>query len=144
MSAMDRQQALASALMAALGADVALASLVGTRIYDAPPARAGMPSLTLRMVTGLDASTADTDAQLLTFDVDVWDRYGLGADLSRPRSIMGHIRRILHMQILTVPGVDVVTVLSTASQGPFRDPDEVALHGVVTLRVLCGHEAPLT
>lgn len=144
MSAMDRQQAVVSAVLATLEADAALAALVGRRFYDAPPARAVMPSVDIRLVSGLDASSADTEAQLLSFDLDVWDRYELGADLSRPRAIMSHIRRILHMRPLAVAGVSTLTLRCTASRGPFRDPDEVALHGVVTLAVLCGHEAALS
>ncbi len=54
---------------------------------------------------------------------------------------MGHIRRILHMQTLAVAGVAVVSVLCTDARGPFRDPDEVALHGVVSVTVSAGHES---
>ena len=143
MTAFDRQETVAAAIRAALLADADLSGLVGDRVYDAPPARAPMPLLTLRMVSGSDASTASTDAQVLTFDLDVWDKYELGADLSRPRAVMGHIRRILHMQNLTVAGLNVVTVRCTAARGPDRDPDEVSLHGVVTVVVLAGHEAVL-
>lgn len=100
-----------------------------------------MPSVTIRMVSAHDASTADTEAQSLTFDLDVWDRYEIGADLSRPRSVMGHIRRILHMRNLPASGLDVLTCRCTDALGPFRDPDDVALHGIVTVTVLAGHEA---
>lgn len=143
MSAQDRQQAVLSAILAALESDPALAALVGRRIYDAPPARAIMPAIGIRLVSGLDASSANTEAQLLTFDLDVWDRYALGADLSGPRAIMGHIRRILHMQPLTVAGISVLTLRCTTARGPVRDPDEIALHGIVTLAVLAGHETAL-
>lgn len=141
MSALDRQQAIVAALMATLGADRQLATLIGRRIYDAPPARAVMPSVTVRMVSAPDNSTADTEAQNLVFDLDVWDRYELGSDLSRPRVVMAHIRRLLHMQTLSASGIAVLAVRCTGAQGPFRDPDEVALHGIVTVSVLAGHEA---
>ncbi len=140
MSALGRSQPVLSAIVAKLGADAALTMLVGSRIYDAPPGRAATPEITLRTVAVADRSSADTDAEALTVDCDVWDRYALGGDLSRPRLIMGHIRRILHMQPLSVPGCAVVLMRCTATQGPFRDPDTVALHGVVTLAVLAGHE----
>ena len=140
MSAQDRQTAVVAAIGAALRADPALAGLVGARVYDAPPARAIMPSVTIRLVSARDASTADTDAQALSFDLDVWDRYELGAALGRPRAVMGHIRRILHMQNIPVPGVAVLSLLCTAARGPVRDPDEAALHGTVTVAVAAGHE----
>ena len=53
---------------------------------------------------------------------------------------MGHIRRILHIQFLAVPGVTTLSILCTDARGPSRDPDEVALHGVVSVRVVAGHE----
>lgn len=140
MIAQDRQQALVSAMIAALAADSALAGLVGARIYDAPPGRATMPEITVRLVTAADRSSADTEAQLLSFDLDVWDAYALGADLSRPRAIMGHIRRILHMQPLTLGSGTLILLRCTGAQGPSRDPDTVALHGIVTVAALAGHE----
>ena len=141
MIALDRQAAVVAAISAALRADAALAALIGQRIYDAPPARAVMPSIAIRLVAAHDASTSNTEAQVLVFDLDVWDRYHIGDTLGRPRSIMGHIRRILHMQLLPVSGVTILSVLCTDARGPFRDPDEVALHGVVSVTVAAGHEA---
>lgn len=140
MSALDRSQGVLSAVVAALGADSALAALVARRIYDAPPGRATPPEITLKLVASADRGSADTDAQQIVLDCDVWDRYVLGGDLSRPRLIMGHIRRILHMQPLTIAGAALVLLRCTGTQGPFRDPDTVALHGVVTLTALAGHE----
>ncbi len=141
MIALDRQAAVVAAISAALRADAALEALIGQRIYDAPPARAVMPSIAIRLVTAQDASTSNTEAQTLIFDLDVWDRYDIGETLGRPRSIMGHIRRILHMQLLSVPDVTILSVLCTEARGPFRDPDEVALHGAVTVTVAAGHES---
>ena len=143
MSALDRQNAVVAALIAALGADAALTALIGRRVYDAPPARAVMPCVTVKLVSALDASTADTEAQNLVFDLDAWDRYAIGAGFSRPRAVMGHLRRILHMRPLVVPGIAVVTTRCTGAHGPFRDPDDVSLHGIVTLAVLAGHESTL-
>ena len=141
VSALDRQAAVVAAISTALRADAALAALIGQRIYDAPPARAVMPPIAIRLVTAHDASTSNTEAQTLVFDLDVWDRYDIGQTLGRPRSIMGHIRRILHMQTLAVAGVTILSVLCTDARGPFRDPDEVALHGVVSVAVAAGHES---
>lgn len=140
MTALDRQQAILSATVAALGADAQLAAIVGRRIYDAAPGRPTTPEITLKLVSAADASSASTEAQRLTYDVDVWDRYALSAGLTRPRAIMGHIRRILHMQPLTVSGCAVILLRCTTSAGPFRDPDGVTLHGVVTVTALAGHE----
>ena len=141
MTARDRQQAVVSAILAALTADPDLQALTGNRIYDAPPGRAVTPEITVRLVTAADQSSADTEAQRLVFDLDVWDRYAPGADLSGPRTIMGHLRRILHDRALAVPGCNLLLLRCTGAQGPFRDPDNVALHGIVTVTVLAGHEA---
>ena len=140
MSARDRQAVLVAAIGAALRGDAALAALIGGRVYDAPPARAVMPSVTVRLVSARDGSTADTEAQVLTFDLDVRDRYEIGDTLGRPRAVMGHIRRILHRQPLPVPGIALLSLLCTDARGPARDPDEVALHGTVTVTALAGHE----
>ena len=143
MSALDRQQAVLRALIAALGSDAQLAVLVAKRIYDAAPAKPVTPLLTIKLVSAVDASTASTEAQKLVFDVDVWDRYALGTDLSRPRAVMGHVRRILHMQPLNVAGCNLILLRCTGAQGPFRDPDDVTLHGTVTATALAGHETTL-
>lgn len=140
MSARDRSQGVLSAVIEALGADTALAALVGRRIYEAPPGRAAPPEITLKVVASTDRGSADTDAQQIVLDCDVWDRYLLGGDFARPRLVMGHIRRILHMQPLALPDTALVVLRCTGTQGPFRDPDTVALHGVVTLAALAGHE----
>ena len=102
-----------------------------------------MPSVTIRLVSARDTSSADTEAQALDFDLDVWDRYELGGTLGRPRAVMGHIRRILHLQPLAVPGIDIIGVRCVSARGPARDPDELALHGTVSVTVLAGHEASL-
>ena len=140
MIALDRQQAILTATVAALGADAELSGLVGWRIYDAAPGRLITPALTLKLVSAADASTADTEAQQLVFDVDVWDRYALATDLSRPRAVMGHVRRILHLQPLTVVGCNLILLRCTTARGPFRDPDDITLHGVVSVTALAGHE----
>ncbi|WP_131194929.1 DUF3168 domain-containing protein [Lichenihabitans psoromatis] len=142
MIASDRQQATVDAILQALTGDQALATLVGQRIFDAPPGRAVTPEITIKLVTAMDQSSADTDAQRLVFDLDIWDRYALGTDLSRPRIIMGHIRRILHLRALTLVGANLVVLRCINAQGPFRDPDNVALHGIVTVSALAGHETP--
>lgn len=141
MSALDRQQAILRAITASLGADTQLAVLVAKRIYDAAPARPITPLITIKLVSASDASTANTEAQRLSFDVDVWDRYALATDLSRPRALMGHVRRILHLQPISPVGCNVILLRCTSSQGPFRDPDDVTLHGVVTVAALAGHES---
>ncbi len=140
MTALDRQQPIVDAILASLRGDGALNALVGNRVYDAPPGRAATPEITIKLVSAADQSSADTEAQTLLFDLDVWDRYALGADLSRPRAIMGHIRRILHMQALPVVGCALVILRCTGAQGPFRDPDNLSLHGIVSVSALAGHE----
>ena len=141
MSALDRQQGIVNAMLAALRADPQLGALVGKRVYDAPPGRAALPEITVKLVSASDGSTADTDAQVLVFDLDVWDRYAAGASLAGPRALMGHVRRILHMQVVPVTGCALITLRCTGAHGPVRDPDNVALHGTVTVTALAGHEA---
>jgi hypothetical protein len=139
--ARDRQAAVLHALVGALNSDAQLTALVGHRIYDAAPGRLAPPALALRLVGGADASSADSEAQRLTFDVDVWDHYHLATDLDQSRILMDHVRRILHLQPLGASDCGVVLVRCTASQGPFRDPDGLTVHAVVTVGVLAGHEA---
>ena len=143
MTALDRQQAILRAMIAALGTDTQLVALVARRIYDAAPAKPVTPLMTIKLVSASDTSTANTESQKLIFDVDVWDRYGLATDLSRPRALMGHVRRVLHLQPLTPVGCNLILLRCTGSQGPFRDPDDVTLHGVVTVAALAGHESTL-
>ena len=122
MTALDRQQGVVAAMIAALSGDLQLAALIGRRIYDAPPPRVVLPSIGVRAVSGLDASSSDTEAQLLAVDLDVWDRYVPGANLGGPRLVMAHIRRILHMRPLTSPGVSILAVRCIASHGPCPRP----------------------
>ncbi len=143
MSALDRQQALVDAMRAALTGDAALGALVGPRVYDAPPGRATLPEITVRLVAAADGSTADTDAQVLTFDLDVWDRYASGASLAGTRALMGHVRRILHGQTIPVAGCALITLRCTGARGPVRDPGNTVLHGTVTVTALAGHETAL-
>ena len=143
MTALDRQQGVATAIIAALTGDPQLAVSIGRRIYDAPPPRAVLPSITLRVVSCVDRCSADTDAQLISVDLDVWDRYEPGVSLAGPRLVMAHIRRILHMRPLPAPAAAVLSVRCTGSFGPVRDPDDIALHGTVSVAVLCGHDASL-
>ncbi len=143
MSALDRQGAVASAMLAALQGDPQLGALVGARVYDAPPGRAVLPEITVKLVSASDGSTADTDAQTLVFDLDVWDRYAPGASFAGPRALMGHVRRILHGQMLPVTGCALIALRCTGARGPNRDPDAVALHGTVTVTALAGHETAL-
>ena len=40
----------------------------------------------------------------------------------------------------SLAGATLILLRCTGSQGPFRDPDTVTLHGVVTVAALAGHE----
>ena len=134
MIAQDRQQAVASSRRR--GACRRTRSLRRwSAIASTMPPRAGRRRRRsrIKLVSATDASSADTEAQKLVFDVDVWDRYALAATCRDPALIMGHVRRILHLQPLAVPGCNLILLRCTASQGPFRDPDDITLHGVVTV-----------
>ncbi len=63
--------ALQGAVFAALSGDAALAAIVGTRIYDAPPMAAGDPYVTLGDEVAKDRSSQTHSGTTLDFDVTV-------------------------------------------------------------------------
>lgn len=140
MTALDRQQAVFDAILSKLLGDAQLTALVGNRIFAAPTPNGPTPELTIRHLDSRDDSTSDTDGQILAFEIDVWDRYRAGQDLSGPRTIMNHIRRVLHRQPMTAAGCNIVVVSCTGSQGPFRDEDNISLHGILQVQIIAGHE----
>lgn len=139
MAAADATVPLMTAVRTAILADAQIAS-VTTKVYDWPPSNVRGPFITLNALSWRTWDTADSDGQEITIDVHAWDMPSHdGPATATVRSLMTHLRRLLHRGALTVSGHNLVLVEATAGTGPMLDPDGVTMHGVVTIRALVGH-----
>ena len=135
MTALDRQQAVLRALVAALvGRRAARGS--GRPAHLRCRRRAGRrPRRSPSSSSARPMRRAPTPRpRSLVFDVDVWDRYALGGRPVPPAR--HHGPRPPHPAPAAARGDRVAPHPAPlhGAQGPFRDPDGITLHGVVTVR----------
>lgn len=130
-----------AAIRARLTGDAQTAALLGARVYDSAPEKAVSPYMTIGSVGYTDHSTSSSDGQEFLFDLHCWDipaDRSNAKDTARVRNLMKHARRLFHFEPMPEAGCNV-TVSQMKNAAPlFIDQD--AVHGVVTLRVLAGHE----
>lgn len=141
MTAVDRTVEVMTAIRTAMLADASIAALVGTRVYDTAPEKVASPYMTIGDVGYADASSSDSEAQDLEMDVHCWDIPADRANAKNTanvRALMGHVRRVFHDLALAVTGRNVVVCRVTRTIPIVSDAD--AMHGVVIIRVLAGHE----
>jgi len=128
-------------VLAILRADTAVASFVGTRIFDNPPHADGVPEVASPYISlGPHDTTSDEadclDIQELNFQVDVWS-WGGGESYSRVQAgkIANAVRDALHRRVETVDGSEVeIAHIVTRHQ---RHDGEIN-HAVITMRAFIG------
>lgn len=139
--ALDATYAVKAAVRSLLLSNATLeASLVGLKIVDLAPSGHSTPYISLE-VASEDFSTGTEDGQEFTIDVNVWHQTGSQTpETATARNIMAEVRKTLHTAILVMdaPYNNVLTRV-TNQIGPFRDPDGLTLHGIVTVRALVDH-----
>lgn len=135
----DVSLAVQKAVIAALRASPALAAVVGSRIYDAPPERLGSALaegafVALGNETGAPAIETDADEGFeITLSIEVWAR----RPSARPtvKRALRAIHDALHNAepALEDGAVVIMRVIDTRTD---PEPDGVTAHGRARLRVL--------
>lgn len=139
--ALDATYAAKSAIRTALLANSTLsAALVGLKIVDLAPSGHATPYLSLA-TQSVDFSTSTEDGQEITIDVNVWHQpTSQTPETGVAREIMGEVRKTLHAASLSMDApFNCVLIRVTNMLGPYRDPDGMTLHGIVTVRALIDH-----
>lgn len=95
----DLPCALQQAVFTRLGADAALAVLVGSRIYDEVPRPVVFPYVTLSEMDVQDKGTKSGDVLELTLTLHVWS---LQSGMKETQQILAALRDLLHNAPLTL------------------------------------------
>lgn len=128
----DPSLELQGAIVAALKANGALPTVVGGRVYDAVPAGAVFPYITLGDGQVLpDKADCISGAEVI-LQVDVWSR---STGYPEVKTISKAVIVKLDDQPLTVPGQDII-VFEHESTRYLRDPDGLTRHAAITFRSL--------
>lgn len=138
--AVDRTLEVMAAIRTRLLADATVSGLVGVRVYDTAPEGGASPYITIS-VGYADNSTSSSEAQDMEIDVHCWDIPADRANAkntARVYSLMGQVRVLFHDYALPVTGRNVIVCRVMRGMPVAADADEI--HGVVSLRVLIGHE----
>lgn len=139
--ALDATYATKAAIRTALIANATIsAALTGQKIVDLAPSSHPTPYISL-VVQSSDFSTATEDGQEFEIDVNVWHQPSSQTpETATARSIMSEVRQTLHAASLSMDSpYNCVQIRVTNMIGPYRDPDGMTLHGIVTVRVLVDH-----
>lgn len=139
--ALDATYAIRAGIRTALLANTTLNSvLAGQKVVDLAPSSHPTPYISLE-TTSEDFSTATEDGQELSIDVNVWHQPSSQTpETATARDIMAEVRKTLHTAALSLASpYNLVLLRVTNMVGPFRDPDGMTLHGVVTVRALVDH-----
>jgi hypothetical protein len=140
-SPLDSTFAVLKAIRTALLSDATLGPmLAGSKVLTEAPHGHATPYIQMTTRSN-DFSTASEDGQEVAVDLHVWHEPGTQTpETGTAREIMGHIRRILHTAALALDApFNAVQCRIGTIIGPYRDPDEAVLHGVVEVRVLADH-----
>ena len=130
-----------AAVRTRLLADATVSGLVGTRVYDVAPEGVASPYMTIGDVGYADSSTSSSEAQDMELDVHCWDIPADRANAkntARVHTLMDSVRSLFHDYALPVAGRNVIVCRVMRGMPVVADADEI--HGVVSLRVLSGHE----
>jgi Protein of unknown function (DUF3168) len=123
---------LQKAIFEALGANVALAALVGTRIFDHAPANAAFPYITFGRTSVYDWSTGTENGAEQLFTVHVWSK---GKGKKEVLEIMELARSTLHDTSLDLEGYQLVNMRLEFSEARYDDRNE-AHHGLLRFRAV--------
>lgn len=125
----DPSLELQGALVAALKATGALPSVVGGRVYDAVPANAAFPYLSLGDCQVLPDKSGCIDGAEVYPQIDVWSR---AVGYPEVKTIAKAVLLKLDDQPLVVAGFNVV-VFEVQGVQYLRDPDGLTRHAAITL-----------
>jgi hypothetical protein len=125
----DPSLELQAALVAALKTAGALPAVVGGRVYDAVPANAVFPYISLGDMQILPDKAGCIDGAEVYPQIDVWSR---AVGYPEVKTITKAVLLKLDDQPIVVAGFNVV-VFEVQSVQYLRDPDGLTRHAAVTL-----------
>ncbi|MEQ1942272.1 DUF3168 domain-containing protein [Mesorhizobium sp. VNQ89] len=119
-------------IFATLGANAALADLVGARILDHAPANVPFPYITFGRTSLYDWSTGTESGTEQLFTLHVWSR---GKGKKEALEIMDQVRETLHDGALALDGYALVNLRLEFSEARYDERNE-AHHGVMRFRAV--------
>lgn len=140
-SPLDATYALKAAVRTALLANSTLSTtLVGLRVVDLAPSSHPTPYISIETRSN-DWSTATEDGQEILLDINVWHQpVSQTPETATARNLMSEVRVALHTASLTLDApFNCVQIRVQNMLGPYRDPDGMTLHGVVSISALVDH-----
>jgi hypothetical protein len=123
---------LQKAIFAALGANAALAALIGARVFDHAPANVAFPYITFGRTSVYDWSTATEGGTEQLFTLHVWSK---GKGKKEALEIMELARQTLHDAPLELEGYSLVNLRLEFSEARYDDRNE-AQHGLLRFRAV--------
>jgi hypothetical protein len=123
---------LQKAIFTALGTNGALATLVGSRIFDHAPANVTFPYITFGRTSVYDWSTGTENGTEQLFTVHVWSK---GKGKKEALEIMDLAREALHDAPLELDGHSLVNLRLEFSEARYDDRNE-AYHGLLRFRAV--------
>jgi hypothetical protein len=123
---------LQKAIFEALGANAALAALVGTRIFDHAPANVSFPYITFGRTSVYDWSTGTESGSEQLFTLHVWSK---GKGKKEVLEIMELARTTLHDAALDLDGHRLVNMRLAFSEARY-DEDLSVHHGLLRFRAV--------
>ncbi len=123
---------LQKAILAALGANAALAALVGGRILDHAPANIAFPYITFGRTSVYDWSTGTESGTEQLFTLHVWSK---GKGKKEALEMMELARQTLHDAPLNLEGHRLVNLRLEFSETRYDDRNE-AYHGLLRFRAV--------
>jgi Protein of unknown function (DUF3168) len=131
MPLQDASLPLQKALVAKLKSDPAVASIINGRIYDAVPAGATKPYVSLGpfQVLPEDADCSEGGEVFVTLD-----GWAAGPDTVGVKRLGAAIAKALHFAEMTLDEGQRLVILSLEQLQYLRDPDNITAHAIVTLR----------
>lgn len=140
-SPLDATYALKAAVRTALLANSTLSNtLVGLKVVDLAPSSHPTPYISIETQSN-DWSTSSEDGQEIKLDINVWHQAtSQTPETGTARDLMGLVRQTLHTASLSLAApFNCVLIRVENMIGPYRDPDGMTLHGVVSVRALVDH-----
>jgi hypothetical protein len=138
---LDATYALKAAVRTALLANSTLSTtLVGLKVVDLAPSSHPTPYISIETRSN-DWSTATEDGQEILLDINVWHQPASQTpETVTARNLMSEVRVALHTASLSLEApFNCVQIRVDNMIGPYRDPDGMTLHGVVSVRALVDH-----
>lgn len=130
----DPSLPLQAAVVALLKADATVVNLVEQRVYDAPPAGALFPYVTLGDGQTLGDDRECADASEVFFQINVWSR---AVGWPEAKGIAAAVRAAMKAPIAIADFTITVTEFRQAQ--PLRDPDGLTRRVMIEYRFLITH-----